>query len=75
MFALQTQNDPTIVEVATGTRKSNIVKCGAISSDVGKYVIPTQTMAGRTPVLGLPFTLKDLLPMVAKSNHVIVYVS
>jgi hypothetical protein len=73
VFAMQTQNDPTIVEVKSGTRKSNIVKCGAISSDDGKYTIPATTLAGRPQVLGLPFTLKDLLPMVAPGNHVILY--
>ena len=55
-----------------GGGKSSIVKCGAISSDRKKYTIPTQTLAGRPPTLGLPFTLRDLLPMVAKSNTVIL---
>ena len=60
VFTLETQTDPTIVEVTRGNRKSSIVKCGAISSDTSKYKIPTQTLAGRPPVQGLPFTLKDL---------------
>mmetsp|Transcript_21205 Transcript_21205/g.55302 ORF Transcript_21205/g.55302 Transcript_21205/m.55302 type:complete len:734 (+) Transcript_21205:388-2589(+) len=72
VFALETQNDPTIVEVSRGSHRSQIVKCGAISSDNGKYKIPARPLAGREAVLGLPFTLKDLLPLVAKGNHVIL---
>ena len=73
-FTSRTQNDPRVVEVPKpgGRGSTSIVKCGGISSDHSRYDIPTETVAGADPVYGLPFTLHDLLPLVAKNNHVIV---
>eukprot|EP00041_Stephanoeca_diplocostata_P009918 m.156830 g.156830 ORF g.156830 m.156830 type:complete len:742 (+) comp17950_c0_seq8:272-2497(+) len=72
VFALETQNDPTVVEVMQRSQRSNIIKCGAISSDTNTYEIPTRTPSGRQPIYGLPFTLRDLLPIATKTNHVIL---
>eukprot|EP00730_Choanoeca_flexa_P013016 TRINITY_DN4884_c0_g1_i1.p1 TRINITY_DN4884_c0_g1~~TRINITY_DN4884_c0_g1_i1.p1 ORF type:complete len:412 (+),score=79.74 TRINITY_DN4884_c0_g1_i1:3-1238(+) len=72
-FALSTQNDPQVVEVFQNDRKKNIVRCASVSIDPpGAWDIHVQPPAGHTPVLGLPFTLKDLLPMVSKNKHVLL---
>ncbi|EDQ92757.1 uncharacterized protein MONBRDRAFT_4746 [Monosiga brevicollis MX1] len=72
-FALNTQNDPEIVEVFENDRKKNLVKCASISIDKReKFDIPVKTEEGHPPAYGLPFTLRDLLPVVARDNHVLV---
>eukprot|EP00045_Choanoeca_perplexa_P012107 m.130774 g.130774 ORF g.130774 m.130774 type:complete len:716 (+) comp15888_c0_seq4:182-2329(+) len=72
-FALSTQNDPQIVEVFEHDRKKNLVRCGGVSIDPpGAWDIQVQSKAGHDPVFGLPFTLKDLLPVVSRDNHVLL---
>eukprot|EP00056_Hartaetosiga_gracilis_P003090 m.59689 g.59689 ORF g.59689 m.59689 type:complete len:737 (-) comp11328_c0_seq1:26-2236(-) len=68
-FALNTQTDPQIISVS----KRHIVKCGSVSVDQSnKYVIPSQALPGKEKQYGLPFTMEELLPVVARNNHVIV---
>eukprot|EP00040_Diaphanoeca_grandis_P002741 m.22583 g.22583 ORF g.22583 m.22583 type:complete len:761 (+) comp13861_c0_seq1:146-2428(+) len=71
-FSAKTQTDPQIIEVVQGSSSSKLIKCGAISSDNNRYDIPVRTLPEQEPVYGLPFTLRDLLPIVAKDNHVLV---
>ncbi len=72
-FFLATQNDPTIVEVLEHDVKKSLVRCGSVSVDKeDTFKIPVQTSEGHTRIYGLPFTLQDLLPLVARNNHVIV---
>lgn len=74
-FTLSTQNDPVIADVVEGGSPRRIVRCGGISKDTGSvdtYKIPVTTSEGHPPVYGLPFTLEDLLPLMARNNHVIV---
>eukprot|EP00049_Salpingoeca_infusionum_P015209 m.292234 g.292234 ORF g.292234 m.292234 type:complete len:734 (-) comp15837_c0_seq5:572-2773(-) len=72
-FALKTQTDPVISEVLENDIRKNVVKCGTVSTDTpDAYKIPVLTPPGATPVLGLPFTMQQLLPMVAVNNHVLL---
>lgn len=72
-FAITTQNDPQVVNVFENDVRKNMVKCGSVSTDkTDAYTIPVHTPPGHEPRYGLPFTLKDLLPLVAKNNHVIL---
>lgn len=70
-FALQTQTDPVLMNDANG----QIVRCGAIRNDDPRDFKIAAAPADKplTPaVFGLPFTLEQLLPIVARNNHVIV---
>eukprot|EP00055_Hartaetosiga_balthica_P011981 m.56418 g.56418 ORF g.56418 m.56418 type:complete len:724 (-) comp7798_c0_seq3:3104-5275(-) len=72
-FAFNTQTDPQVVTVFENNVRRNIIKCGAVSVDqIDKYSIPTFTAPNKEPTFGLPFTMKDILPIVAKNNHVVV---
>eukprot|EP00043_Microstomoeca_roanoka_P014979 m.149237 g.149237 ORF g.149237 m.149237 type:complete len:754 (-) comp16155_c1_seq1:177-2438(-) len=72
-FAVNTQNDPTVVNVFENDVRKNLVKCASVSVDKSDaYTIPVLTPQGREPAYGLPFTLKDLLPIVARNKHVIL---
>jgi len=71
-FSAHTQNDPAVVEVSQGHSTTKLIKCGSISSDHNRYEIPVRTLPEQEPVHGLPFTLRDLLPIVSKDNHVLV---
>lgn len=72
-YAVSTQNDPQVMTVLDNDIKKSIVKCASISVDrADAYSIPVLTPPGHQPVYGLPFTLKDLLPIVARNKHVIV---
>eukprot|EP00052_Salpingoeca_macrocollata_P017587 m.143482 g.143482 ORF g.143482 m.143482 type:complete len:775 (-) comp20434_c0_seq2:60-2384(-) len=72
-FALSTQNDPEVVSVFENDVRKNLVKCGGISVDKSDaYDIAVVTEENHPPKYGLPFTLKDLLPLVARDNHVVL---
>ncbi|EGD73448.1 hypothetical protein PTSG_05152 [Salpingoeca rosetta] len=72
-FAITTQNDPQVANVFENDVRKNIVKCGSVSVDkTDAYTIPVTTPPGHEPRYGLPFTLKDLLPIVARNKHVIL---
>lgn len=71
-FAMNTQTDPQIVNVFENDVRKDLVKCGSVSVDKqDAYTIPTKQIIGKERY-GLPFTLRDLLPIVARDNHVIV---
>eukprot|EP00053_Salpingoeca_punica_P009097 m.81418 g.81418 ORF g.81418 m.81418 type:complete len:764 (-) comp14876_c0_seq3:854-3145(-) len=72
-FAINTQNDPQVVSVFENDVRKNVVKCASVTVDRDDaYKIPVVTSENHPPVYGLPFTLKDLLPLVARNNHVIL---
>jgi len=61
------------VNVFENDVRKNLVKCGSVSVDKeDAYTIPTKQEIGKPEKYGLPFTLRDLLPIVARDNHVIV---
>lgn len=67
------QNDPSVVQVYQNEVKRNIVRCASLSKDTpDKYKVNAAPLEGRDLVPGLPFILRDLLPIVAKNHHVIV---
>ncbi len=72
-FAMATQNDPEVVTITEKEAKKSIVRCGAISQDSEEaFRINVVTAEGHAPVFGLPFTMRDLLPMVARNKAVIL---
>ena len=72
-FAISTQNDPEVVTVRENEVRRAIVKCGSISQDSeDTFRINVVTAEGHSPVYGLPFTMRDLLPLVARNNMVVV---
>ena len=72
-FALSTQNDPEVVSVFESDVRKSLVKCGGVSLEkADTYNIAVVTEENHPPVYGLPFTLKDLLPLVVRDNHVIL---
>lgn len=59
--------------VNDGDSKKSIVRCGSVSQDSGDaFHISVMTAEGHAPVYGLPFTMRDLLPLVARNNAVIL---
>lgn len=60
----------TLVAVAVCCGKSLANSCSVLH--VASLFFFGQTGEGHMPVYGLPFILKDLLPLVARNNHVIV---
>lgn len=74
-FAHATQNDPEVVSVAMNENEArrSIVRCGSVSQDsVDAFHIHAVAPPGRPPVFGLPFTLRDLLPLMARNNMVVL---
>lgn len=72
-FALRTQNDPEVLEIYENDRKKQLLKCGSVSPDnPDTFTISAVVKENGPAVYGLPFLLKDLLPMVARNNHVIL---
>ena len=70
-FVDNSLNDPTIMKVPGASKE--ILRCGIVSRDSrDMFDIAVSTIPGIDPIFGLPFTLPDILSIVASNDKKLV---